>query len=187
MEDLKQFFLNAELLPVVSGWAVKLVVALVIYIVGKWIAGLLNRSLVKLMQVRAVEPTLVTFLSNIVYAALLVAVILAALDTLGLPITSLLAIVGAAGLAVGLAMKDSLSNFAAGVMLVMFRPFSKGHFIEAAGVTGKVEEIHIFNTAADHAGQQAGGDPQRPGGSRNHYQLHGQDHAARRSCIWCRL
>jgi len=146
MEDLKAFFLNEELLPMLFGWAVKLILALVIYNAGKWIAGLLTRWLVKLMQARDVDPTLVTFLSNLTHAILLVAVILAALDTLGLPVTSLLAVVGAAGLAVGLAMKDSLSNFAAGVMLVMFRPFIKGDFIEAAGVNGKVEEIRIFNT-----------------------------------------
>jgi len=146
MEDAKNFFLNEELLPMMFDWAIKIILALVIYVVGKWIAVVLTRWLVKLMQSRDVDPTLVTFLSNLMHAILLVAVVLAALDTLGLPVTSLLAVVGAAGLAVGLAMKDSLSNFAAGVMLVLFRPFCKGDFIEAAGVTGKVEEIRIFNT-----------------------------------------
>jgi len=147
MEDVKAFLLNEELLPMLFDWAVKLILALVIYTVGKWVAGLVTRWLMKFMQARSMDPTLVTFLANLTHAVLLVAVILAALDTLGLPVTSLLAVVGAAGLAVGLAMKDSLSNFAAGVMLVMFRPFSKGDLIEAAGVTGKVEEIRIFNTA----------------------------------------
>jgi len=146
MEDVKQFLMNDEILPLLSDGLIKLVLALAIYIIGKWIARLLTQSLMKLMNVRNVDPTLVTFLSNMGYAILLAAVILAALDTLGLPVTSLLAVVGAAGLAVGLAMKDSLSNFASGVMLVMFRPFSKGDFVEAAGVTGKVEEIRIFNT-----------------------------------------
>jgi small conductance mechanosensitive channel len=124
----------------------KLLLALVIYIVGKWIANMVTRSLTKLMDVRKVDPTLVAFLGNLVYAIMLAAVILASLDTLGLPVTSLVAVVGAAGLAVGLAMKDSLSNFAAGVMLVLFRPFSKGDFVEVAGVSGKVEEVRIFNT-----------------------------------------
>jgi len=146
MENLKHIFLDEELLPMLFSWAIKVVLAAAIYIIGKWIARLLHHSLMKLMRARSVDPTLVTFLGNVVYAILLVAVILAALDTLGLPVTSLLAVVGAAGLAVGLAMKDSLSNFAAGVLLVMFRPFSKGDAIEAAGVTGKVEEIRIFNT-----------------------------------------
>jgi len=99
-----------------------------------------------LMEARDSDPTLVNFLSNVVYAILLIAVILAALDTLGLPVTSLVAVVGAAGLAVGLALKDSLGNFASGVMLVMFRPFSKGDFVEVAGVAGTVNEVRIFST-----------------------------------------
>ncbi|NND45305.1 MAG: mechanosensitive ion channel, partial [Xanthomonadales bacterium] len=73
-------------------------------------------------------------------------VIVAALDSLGVPVTSVMAVLGAAGLAIGLALKDSLGNFAAGVMLVMFRPFSKGDFVEVAGISGKVEEIRIFST-----------------------------------------
>jgi len=77
---------------------------------------------------------------------MLTAVILAALDTLGLPITSLIAVVGAAGLAVGLALKDSLGNFASGVMLVTFKPFSQGDMVEVAGISGKVDEVRIFST-----------------------------------------
>jgi small conductance mechanosensitive channel len=127
-------------------WAIKLVIALLIYVIGKWIVNRITNFSRKLMNARDVDPTLVNFLSNVVYAILLVAVILAALDTLGLPVTSLLAVVGAAGLAVGLALKDSLGNFAAGVMLVMFRPFSKGDVVEVAGVTGKVNEVRIFST-----------------------------------------
>jgi len=114
--------------------------------VGKWIAKRLTRLLTRLLERQEVDPTLVNFLSNLVYAILLVAVILAALDTLGLPVTSLVAVVGAAGLAIGLAMKDSLGNFAAGVMLVMFRPFKQGDFVEVAGVAGSVDEIRIFST-----------------------------------------
>jgi len=146
MEDIKQYISGVDWLPVMSDWAIKLLLALIIYIVGKWIANMVTRSLTKLMDVRKVDPTLVAFLGNLVYAIMLAAVILASLDTLGLPVTSLVAVVGAAGLAVGLAMKDSLSNFAAGVMLVLFRPFSKGDFVEVAGVSGKVEEVRIFNT-----------------------------------------
>jgi small conductance mechanosensitive channel len=98
------------------------------------------------MNGKDVDPTLVNFLCNMVYAILLIAVILAALDTLGLPVTSLIAVVGAAGLAVGLALKDSLGNFASGVMLVMFRPFTKGDYVEVAGVAGTVNEVRIFST-----------------------------------------
>ena len=86
------------------------------------------------------------FLANIIYAVLLTAVIIAALQSVGLPVTSLVAVLGAAGLAVGLALKDSLGNFAAGVMLVMFRPFTKGDFVEVAGTSGKVDEVRIFST-----------------------------------------
>jgi small conductance mechanosensitive channel len=100
----------------------------------------------KVLELREMDETLVTFLDNLVYAVLLTAVVIAALDSLGLPVTSLVAVLGAAGLAIGLALKDSLGNFAAGVMLVMFRPFTKGDFVEVAGVSGKVEEVRIFIT-----------------------------------------
>jgi small conductance mechanosensitive channel len=146
MEAIKEFFSSADLMPMLSGWVIKIVIALLIYLIGKWIAKRITNFVRKLMEARDSDPTLVNFLSNVVYAILLIAVILAALDTLGLPVTSLVAVVGAAGLAVGLALKDSLGNFASGVMLVMFRPFKKGDFVEVAGVAGSVEEIRIFST-----------------------------------------
>jgi small conductance mechanosensitive channel len=146
MEAFVEFFTDEELGPLLIDWAVKIVLALAIYVVGKWVARRVTNLVRKLMSVRQVDATLVNFLGNIVYAILLVAVIMAALDTLGFPVTSLLAVVGAAGLAVGLALKDSLGNFAAGVMLVLFRPFSKGDFVEAAGVSGTVDDVQIFST-----------------------------------------
>ena len=146
MDSIKGFLADAEMLPMLTGWAVKIVLALLIYFVGKWVVKRIASLTRKLLEARDVDPTLVNFLSNIVSTVLLVAVILAALDTLGLPITSLLAVVGAAGLAIGLALKDSLGNFASGVMLVMFRPFSKGDFVEVAGIAGKVDEVRIFST-----------------------------------------
>ena len=146
MDSFKEFVANADLVPMVTGWGVKIFLALVIYIIGKWVAKRVTAFVGRLMNNRSADPTLVKFLSNVVYAILLTAVILAALDTLGLPITSLVAVVGAAGLAVGLALKDSLGNFASGVMLVTFRPFSQGDVVEVAGVTGKVDEVRIFST-----------------------------------------
>jgi small conductance mechanosensitive channel len=146
MEAFMEFFTDQELVPLLIDWAIKIVFALAIYLIGKWVAQRVTNLVRKLMNVRQVDATLVNFLGNIVYAILLVAVIMAALDTLGFPVTSLLAVVGAAGLAVGLALKDSLGNFAAGVMLVLFRPFSKGDFVEAAGVSGKVDDVQIFST-----------------------------------------
>lgn len=146
MEAIKEFFTNADLVPMLTDWGIKIVIALVIYVIGKWVAKRVTNVARKLMNSRNADPTLVNFLCNIVYAILMVAVVLASLDTLGMPVTSLLAVVGAAGLAIGLALKDSLGNFAAGVMLVMFRPFSKGDVVEVAGVAGKVDEVRIFST-----------------------------------------
>jgi small conductance mechanosensitive channel len=146
LEAFKEFFSNADLIPMLTGWGIKIIMALVIYVIGKWIAKRLTGVVKKLMTAKDSDPTLINFISNMVYAILLVAVILASLDTLGLPVTSLIAIVGAAGLAVGLALKDSLGNFASGVMLVMFRPFVKGDVVEVAGVVGKVDEVRIFST-----------------------------------------
>lgn len=127
-------------------WGIKLVVALAIFLVGRWLAKVLVRIFRKVMDRARVEATLTKFLAAILYAVLLIAVVIATLDQLGVNTTSLLAILGAAGLAVGLALKDSLSNFSAGVMLILFRPFKVGDFIEAAGVSGTVEVIHVFNT-----------------------------------------
>lgn len=139
-------FNSETLMPVLTSWAIKIVLALAIFIIGKWIAKKITSVISKLMQRAEVDPTLDKFLSNIVYAILLAAVVLAALDSLGVPVTSLLAVLGAAGLAVGLALKDSLGNFAAGVMLIIFRPFKQGDFVEVAGVSGSVNEIKIFST-----------------------------------------
>jgi small conductance mechanosensitive channel len=146
MESIKNFITDANLLPTLADWAINIVFALLIYIVGKWVGRRVTNISRKLMVRADLDATLVNFLSNLVYYAVLVAVILAALDTLGIPVTSLMAIVGAAGLAVGLAMKDSLGNFAAGVMLVLFRPFKTGDFVEAGGVSGTVKSVRIFST-----------------------------------------
>ncbi|MEX2365795.1 MAG: mechanosensitive ion channel domain-containing protein, partial [Pseudohongiellaceae bacterium] len=100
----------------------------------------------KALTKSSMDTTLVNFLGTMTYSVLLIAVVLAAIDGLGVNITSLLAIVGAAGLAIGLAMKDSLSNFAAGIMLVIFRPFKIGDFVTAAGTSGVVDEIGLFCT-----------------------------------------
>ena len=138
---------NSEALVAMGvDWAIKIVLALIIFIVGKWVAKRITAFVSKIMKRAEVDPTLDKFLSNIIYTILLAAIILAALDTLGMPVTSLLAVLGAAGLAVGLALKDSLGNFAAGVMLIIFRPFKQGDFVEVAGVSGVVNEIKIFST-----------------------------------------
>jgi small conductance mechanosensitive channel len=135
-------FLEQFLIP----WSIRILVALAIWFVGKWIAGKLAGVVKKLMSKGGLDEMLVQFLGNIVYTVLLVVVIIAALDHLGIQTTSLLAIFGAAGLAIGLALKDSLANFSSGVMIILFRPFKVGDFIEAAGTAGVVEEVRIFAT-----------------------------------------
>jgi small conductance mechanosensitive channel len=130
----------------ISSYSINIIGALLIFIIGKWLARKIANLFAKLMQKNNVDEAVVGFLTNLSYYALLVVVIIAALGKLGVNTTSFLAIVGAAGLAIGLALKDSLSNFAAGVMLVMFRPFTVGDVVSTAGITAKVEKITIFNT-----------------------------------------
>ena len=127
-------------------WVVNIAIALAILLLGrivvKWLVGLL----VKMMAKSELDDILINFISSIVKAILLLMVIVAALDQLDVDTTSLIALIGAAGLAVGLALQNSLQNFAAGVMLVVFRPFKSGDFIEAGCFVGVVEQISIFST-----------------------------------------
>jgi small conductance mechanosensitive channel len=123
-----------------------IIAAIVIFYVGKWISRFLVR-LIKAALIRAkIDETLSSFLSNIANVALMTFVIMAALNRLGLDTTSFAAAVAAAGLAVGLALQGSLSNFAAGVIIILFKPFQVGNYVEAGGTAGVVEAIHIFNT-----------------------------------------
>lgn len=146
MEEIKQFIANTNIVDLLINGAINLVIALVIFIVGKWLANRVQNTMKSLLRKRGIEEVLVGFLGTIVFALILIVAVVAAFDQLGIPATSFLAIIGAAGLAVGLALKDSLSNFASGVMLVLFRPFTKGDFIDAGGVMGTVDEIHLVST-----------------------------------------
>jgi len=120
--------------------------AIAIFYVGKWAARWTRNLVVRVMKRADVDPMIVSFTSSMVYIGLMVFVALAVLGQLGIQTTSFIAVLGAAGLAVGLALQGSLANFAAGFLLIVFRPFKVGDVIEAAGVTGKVEAIHIFTT-----------------------------------------
>jgi small conductance mechanosensitive channel len=124
----------------------QLLIAIAIWIIGFWVVGKIVKVLKKMMGLRHVDEALSGFLLAIASTVLKIVVLLAAIEQLGVDTTSLLAILGAAGLAVGLALKDSLSNFAAGVMLIIFKPFKIGDFVEAGGVAGVVEKIAVFNT-----------------------------------------
>lgn len=128
----------------------RIITALLIFIIGRWIAKWISLLLAKAMHRAKVDSTLVGFIKNLSYSLMLVIIAIAAINKLGVQTTSLVAIVGAAGLAVGLALQGSLSNFAAGVMIIIFKPFSVGDFITAAGTMGSVVEIGIFNTILNH-------------------------------------
>ncbi|MEM1296338.1 MAG: mechanosensitive ion channel domain-containing protein [Verrucomicrobiota bacterium] len=127
-------------------FAIQVVVAIAIFVIGRWVAKWIVERVRKILEKADRAPILVNFIANILSALLYLVIVVAALGQLGVDTTSLVALVGAAGLAVGLALQDSLKNFAAGVMLVVFRPFKTGHFIEAAGVAGVVEKIEIFSS-----------------------------------------
>ena len=123
-----------------------IVIALVIFYVGRIAISLVVRGLRKIMQRQEVDKTLETFVCNLVRMALLIVVIIAAISALGIETTSFIAIFGAAGLAIGLALQGSLSNFAAGVLIVLFRPYRVGDYVEAAGIAGSVEQVQILTT-----------------------------------------
>jgi small conductance mechanosensitive channel len=130
----------------ISSSGISLVTALLILILGIWAARILRSITRRILNKREVEPTLVKFGTNILYAVLVVFVVTAALNKIGFQTASIIAVLGAAGLAVGFALQGSLSNFAAGIMILIFHPFRVGDFIEGAGVMGTVEELGIFTT-----------------------------------------
>jgi small conductance mechanosensitive channel len=127
-------------------YAANIALAIVIFIVGKWLANTLTDVVVKLLKKSKMDDMLISFVASITKTILLLFVAIAALNKLGIDTTSLIALLGAAGLAVGLALQNSLQNFAAGVMLIVFRPFKAGDFVELAGVAGVVENIGIFSS-----------------------------------------
>ena len=140
-------------LQLLEAWGLRLLAALAIFVVGRWLARRLSAGLGRVLGRASVDSTLSGFLGNIAYAVTLVLVIMTALTAIGIPTTSMFAVLGAAGLAVGLALKDSLSNIASGVMLIVLRPFRAGDHVVAAGQEGTVLEIRVFQTrlrAFDH-------------------------------------
>ncbi len=141
---MQSFFEKA--LEWVSSSGISLITALLILVLGIWTAKILTGITRRVMDKRQVEPTLVKFGTKLLYAILIVFVVTAALNNLGIQTTSIIAVLGAAGLAIGLALQSSLSNFAAGVMILIFHPFRVGDFIDGGGVTGTVEELGIFTT-----------------------------------------
>lgn len=127
-------------------YGLKVLAAIAILIVGRIVAKIVRKLVEKLMTKAKTDPMIIGFVSSLTYIAMMAFVVLAALGQLGIETTSFIAILGAAGLAIGLALQGSLSNFAAGFLMIIFRPFKVGDFIEGAGVSGVVENIHMFTT-----------------------------------------
>ncbi|MFO7896314.1 MAG: mechanosensitive ion channel [Candidatus Cloacimonadales bacterium] len=129
-----------------SEFGIKLIAALAILFFGRIVVKLIRKFIVKMLNMRKVDQTIISFTSSLVYSLLWVFVILAALANLGVETTSAMAILGAAGLAIGLALQGSLSNFAAGFLLIILHPFKVGDYVDIAGVMGKVDKIGILTT-----------------------------------------
>ncbi len=120
-----------QLQDVIAVWGLKVIAAIALFVIGRWIAMMVRKGVRNMMEKSTVDPIIIGFVSSIVYIALLAFVVIAALGQLGIQTTSFIAVLGAAGLAIGLALQGSLANFAAGFLMIIFRPFKVGDFIEA--------------------------------------------------------
>jgi len=136
-----------QIKDIVAMYGLNILAAVAIFVVGKFIAATVRKLIRKIMRMKQVDPTLVGFIGSIVYAAIIAFVVIAALSKLGIQTASFVAILGAAGLAIGLALQGSLSNFSAGVLMIIFKPFKGGDYVSAGGCDGFIEEIGIFTTS----------------------------------------
>ncbi len=136
----------ADLQVWITHYGLKILAAIAIFIIGKIVAGILKKITKKTLKKSKVDDTLSSFLTQIIYALTMTFVVIMILGKLGVETASFVAVIGAAGLAVGLALQGSLSNFASGVLIILFRPFKIGDYIEAAGISGVVDKISIFHT-----------------------------------------
>lgn len=140
-EEIKIIYQNY-----VIPWSIKITLALIIFLIGMLLARFFSRLVGKLLRHSSLDVIIIDFVKSLTHALMLILVVVAALDQLGVNTSSMIALVGAAGLAIGLALQGSLQNFAAGFMLLVFRPFRAGDFVEAAGTSGNIERIGIFAT-----------------------------------------
>jgi small conductance mechanosensitive channel len=134
--------MNRDLVSILMGF----VSAVIILLVGRWLAHLLSLYASRSMERVKMDSMVIRFLKNLVYTVVMVAVVIAALNSVGIHTTSLTALLASAGVAIGLGLKDSLSNLASGVMIMLFRPYTINHFVEAGGTSGLVEEVRMFNS-----------------------------------------
>ncbi|MGI5309984.1 mechanosensitive ion channel domain-containing protein [Rheinheimera sp. WS51] len=144
MEEITKFFQENN--EVMFGYLVQFIAAIIIFYVGRIVAKVVKRLLERTLLARSVDKAVVSFIASIVYAVILIAIVLMALSQIGVETTSFIAILGAAGLAIGLALQGSLANFASGILIILFRPFKSGDYIDAGGVSGTVDKIEIFQT-----------------------------------------
>lgn len=127
-------------------FALNLLAAILIFIIGRWVSKLISKIIARVMTKAKIEQLLVTFVQHMSYFALLAFVIIAALDRVGIKLTAAIAVLGAVALAIAFALQGSLSNFAAGILMVIFKPFKVGDFVEVSGVQGTVQEIQVLTT-----------------------------------------
>ncbi|MDR2100716.1 MAG: mechanosensitive ion channel [Campylobacteraceae bacterium] len=143
---MTDFFTQERVVSFLSVYGMRVVGALLIFFIGKKIAVWLSRLFVKVIGKTSLDETTASFLNSAVYIVLLMLVVLAALGTLGVETTSFIALLGAMGLAIGMALKDSFSSIGAGLLIVFFKPFKVKDLIEVSGILGNVESINIFST-----------------------------------------
>lgn len=148
MEDYTKYLNDGAgtLVTLVTNWGVQVVGAIAVLIVGRWIAGRLRKGVVRGLERAEIDEALQPFLSGVVYYLALTVTLIAVLGLFGIETTSLIAVLGGASVGISLAWQGTLSNFAAGMMLLIFRPFRPGHYVEVAGTAGSVQEIGMFST-----------------------------------------
>jgi len=144
MEKLQEFF--ERMYTLIARYGIKFILAIVVLIVGLIVIRWITRALVRLMKKGNVNPSLIPFLRTLFNILLKAMLVISVMGMVGIEMTSFIAVLGAAGLAVGLALQGTLQNFAGGVMILLFKPYEVGHFIEAQGFMGTVKEIQIFTT-----------------------------------------
>ncbi|MFB0982013.1 MAG: mechanosensitive ion channel [Alteromonadaceae bacterium] len=144
MDNIIHWFTENQ--TMLLAYVIKFIIAIVIFVIGKFVAKLISSATKKVLKHKNFDDTVISFIASLVYGLVVIVAFIAAISHLGFNTTSLVAIVGAAGLAIGLALQGSLSNFASGILLISLKPFKAGDFVEIAGTAGVVEEVHVFST-----------------------------------------
>jgi small conductance mechanosensitive channel len=144
MDNIINWFTENQ--SMLLAYLINFIIAIAIFVIGKFVAKLISSATKKVLTHKKFDDTVISFIASLVYGLVVIVAFIAAISHLGFNTTSLVAIVGAAGLAIGLALQGSLSNFASGILLISLKPFKAGDFVEIAGTAGVVEEVHVFST-----------------------------------------